>query len=362
MAIVTRRYALSGPSLDALQTFVSLTGASVDTSYCASAVDVNVDDSIDNIEETLDELMAQLGWVYSPGFTPRILSTVIVEADGAFRHLSTKLGFYGVTAITKPTVTGVRDGNTALASLLTELQNLGLIIDNTTNGVPQDGPDNWYVPESEDDFDALGLDTPDYLWLCQEVSGDLAAAIGGPEPLVASIIPPPLYEQVVTGWTRKFVGLDEQFGQFFRDAGISIGAGQSFALVCFLSMQASASQKRMFTTSLAHQFGIYMGSDGKLGDYDDNTDNPTQGTDVSDLAVVRQVVYSRNSTGSTAEWVSNVDGSKFATYEGAACVDPGLGAVSGVSSSGIARVCWFALYLGANAEQDWPTYLATLRG
>jgi hypothetical protein len=50
----------------------------------------------------------------------------------ALRHLGTTLGFYGATAATKPTVTGSRGGNAALASLLTSLATLGLLTDSTT--------------------------------------------------------------------------------------------------------------------------------------------------------------------------------------------------------------------------------------
>jgi len=42
------------------------------------------------------------------------------------------LGFFGAAAVSKPTVTGSRGGNAALASLLTALANLGLITDSTT--------------------------------------------------------------------------------------------------------------------------------------------------------------------------------------------------------------------------------------
>jgi hypothetical protein len=50
----------------------------------------------------------------------------------ALRHLGSTLGFYGATAAAKPTVTGSRGGNAALASLLTALSTLGLITDSTT--------------------------------------------------------------------------------------------------------------------------------------------------------------------------------------------------------------------------------------
>ena len=43
-----------------------------------------------------------------------------------------RLGFYGTTAIAKPAVTGSRAGNAALADLLTELANLGLITDSSS--------------------------------------------------------------------------------------------------------------------------------------------------------------------------------------------------------------------------------------
>ncbi len=43
-----------------------------------------------------------------------------------------KLGFYGASAQPRPTVTGSRSGNVAVASLLSALSSLGLITDNTT--------------------------------------------------------------------------------------------------------------------------------------------------------------------------------------------------------------------------------------
>lgn len=55
-----------------------------------------------------------------------------VGTDGALRHVSTKVGFFAATAITKPTVTGSRTTGAALASLLTALANLGLITDSSS--------------------------------------------------------------------------------------------------------------------------------------------------------------------------------------------------------------------------------------
>jgi hypothetical protein len=51
-----------------------------------------------------------------------------LEADGT----AARLGFYGSAAVAKPTVAGSRGGNAALASLLTALSSVGLVVDSST--------------------------------------------------------------------------------------------------------------------------------------------------------------------------------------------------------------------------------------
>lgn len=55
-----------------------------------------------------------------------------VGGSALFGAAGSKLGFYGSAGITKPTVTGSRGGNATLASLLTLLASMGLIVDGTT--------------------------------------------------------------------------------------------------------------------------------------------------------------------------------------------------------------------------------------
>lgn len=45
---------------------------------------------------------------------------------------SQQIGFFGTNKIAKPTVTGSRGANAALASLLTSLSNLGLVTDSSS--------------------------------------------------------------------------------------------------------------------------------------------------------------------------------------------------------------------------------------
>lgn len=57
---------------------------------------------------------------------------ITFNTDGSLQHNSTKIGFYGATPGTKPTITGSRTDGTALASLLTALATLGLLVDSST--------------------------------------------------------------------------------------------------------------------------------------------------------------------------------------------------------------------------------------
>jgi len=59
-----------------------------------------------------------------------------LTATGAAELSSTlkvvgNIGFYNTAPQAKPTITGSRDGNAAVASLLTELETLGLLTDGT---------------------------------------------------------------------------------------------------------------------------------------------------------------------------------------------------------------------------------------
>lgn len=61
---------------------------------------------------------------------------VVAEASSSVtaRDLTVEgdVGFYGAAPAARPTVTGSRGGNAALASLLTALEDLGLIVDSST--------------------------------------------------------------------------------------------------------------------------------------------------------------------------------------------------------------------------------------
>ncbi len=77
------------------------------------------------------------------GAEPEDVDQMVAEIIATQQHLNDliagvialagpNLGFYGATPVTQPTVTGSRGANAALASLLTELATLGLIVDSSS--------------------------------------------------------------------------------------------------------------------------------------------------------------------------------------------------------------------------------------
>lgn len=55
-----------------------------------------------------------------------------LNANGDFKHSGSFLGFYGAAPTGRPSITGSRGGNAALADLLSDLDTMGLIDDNTS--------------------------------------------------------------------------------------------------------------------------------------------------------------------------------------------------------------------------------------
>lgn len=63
-----------------------------------------------------------------------IRATGTTEIRLGLAHQGSTLGFFNTTPTTKPTITGSRGGNAALADLLTKLAGLGLLTDSTSEG------------------------------------------------------------------------------------------------------------------------------------------------------------------------------------------------------------------------------------
>lgn len=228
--------------------------------------------------------------------------------------------------------------------------------------VTRDGPDNWYVPKSAGDFTQLGLAIPDYLWLCQEASGDLAPTIGA--ITLTATATGHLYQQTVTGWTQKFVGTDGSTGtQSWRttDAALDLSIGESYAMVGLAAFTVGATSKTLFAMSGGTEALNMTATTGYLRPIANSA--AVDGTVAhTGITAVRQFCLYRRGDTSAQGAVSNLDAS-VNTYVGSARA----GTIRALGSSTAAapyaaRYGWFAIYCGTNAEHDWAAYLTTLRG
>lgn len=82
---------------------------------------------------------------------------------------------------------------------------------------------DWYIPSSNDQWAALGLDSPDHGWLCNEASGNLVDYNAG---LTLTATTTPTYAQTTAYFTRPGVGLDDNTADRFI-AGSGTGPGQT---------------------------------------------------------------------------------------------------------------------------------------
>lgn len=235
--------------------------------------------------------------------------------------------------------------------------------DQVTAVVGRDGPGNWYVPEAAAQFTALGLAPPDFLWLCQEASGDLASTIGS-LALVKNGAVDPLYQQSITDWSRKFVGTDgSTSGQSFRtsDAALDLASGQSAAMVALGSFTVAGAARAFMAISGANDLLNMAATTGNLRTI--HNGNATDGTVAQGgITTVHQFCWYRNGTTNESGAVSDTDAVVGTHSEAARTGTVKALGTPAASSPLAARYGWFAIWLGANAERDWVAYLTTLRG
>ncbi len=228
--------------------------------------------------------------------------------------------------------------------------------------VPTDGPSSWYTPETSAHFAALGLNTPDHLWLCQEASGNLAAAIGG-VTLTANATGH-LYEQTVSGWTRLFVGTDgSTSGQSWRttSASLDMASGGSYAALALLSFTTTGSPN-LYTLGASTEL---VGAGGAGGNNIRVTHNSVTADIVFDhdnLAVIHQVGWYRRADINLSGGESDLGGVGTTHAELAK-----TGAIKSIGPAGAftpasARYGWYAVWVGTNAEFSMAQYLARLSG
>lgn len=228
------------------------------------------------------------------------------------------------------------------------------------NSVNRDGPSNWYVPQTSADFIALGLAVPDYLYLMQEASGNLASTIGSLS-FVASATGH-LYQQTVPGWTRKFIGTDGVTSdQAWRttNAALDVALGESYATIVYCSHTAAA--KTIITTQGANNRLVGTTTTGLVRTLHNNV-STSGAIDHSGITTVRQLCWFRNGTSNISGAETDLESIVATHDETALSGQVKTVGVTGNTAAIAARYTWMAIFKGTNAEQNWNNYLAVLRG
>lgn len=235
---------------------------------------------------------------------------------------------------------------------------------NPLEDATRDGPRNYRVPVSSAEFSIINTSVPDYLWLCNEASGDLETTIGS-LTLTSNGAGTHLYQQAITGWTRQAVGstADGDVCAWRSLSGSQPDPGsESVAWIGYFQLPSLPGGNRIFLT-VSHGGGAgttmsaQLRTTGvlRLNCGSNNTDG--QYNYVDGLVHPIAIVYNR-----TAETATIYTDQEKITgvYTSAVVQDTcGLGQVVGGTTC-VYRCLWLAAYAGSNAERTWRDVLSIL--
>lgn len=198
-------------------------------------------------------------------------------------------------------------------------------------GIPvsKDGPDSVYVPTTEAEWEALGIPAPTLCYGCQDASGALQPSIGSTELVPGAT--GHLYEQSVTGWSRKFVGtVDGASGQRWSTTAalMDLSLGDSFLALVYTSY-ATPSSARLFL--LAQGFDNSARAANSVGRPGTTHASVTAvgATDHGDIGTVRPYLWVRNAVDNASGLFTSLESVSGTHDESAVSGQPtGIGTTS----------------------------------
>jgi len=176
----------------------------------------------------------------------------------------------------------------------------------------KDATSNIYVPVSTTEWSNLSVHgVPSFQWGCQDASGSLVADFGGLNlPIGGS---GQLYQQTVTGWTRKGVGTPDNGTTDWVSSNASLpDAGTtSVAVQAYYVPPASnpAGNRRIFAYGTTTTFGARVSTAGKLI-FDVGTNNTTGTvTWTGTPSMVLRILFDRTNSRAIL-YATSLDGTK----------------------------------------------------
>jgi hypothetical protein len=210
--------------------------------------------------------------------------------------------------------------------------------------VPTDGPDSVYRPQTDADWTALSLPVPNYYYLCQDASGNLAEVNGG---TVLTANGTAAYQQSVAGWTTKSVQISETSNERFGHAS---GAGinpstTSIAMLVYVALTTPAAT-RYIVNAAGTAYSVRVLSNDLL-QLATNSAVVNGTVPAADLGVI-PLLYVVDRTGGTSKLYTK---DEVLTGIYVAPASDGTKAIGGVSAtSAPGDYVLAAMWAGANAE------------
>jgi hypothetical protein len=226
----------------------------------------------------------------------------------------------------------------------------------------KDGPSGGvYVPSSPLDFIRLGLPVPDWLWLLQDAAGNVVPVYNTTTLVVGGS--GTVYQQTLSGWTRKFLGFPQGVGNQFGVAAtaMDLAAGESFAMVSLSAVQKPSATAWLFIPPAG---GIFLSTAGvpsfrSSGGVD--TAFSQVHADTVAPSTVRPYIWYRNALINESGALTDLE-RVIGTHSEAATTVGSTKCIGGAGATPAApqRCGWLAMYKGVNAERDWKAYLQGL--
>lgn len=232
--------------------------------------------------------------------------------------------------------------------------------------VPRDGPNSWYRPTSSAHFTALGLNTPDVLQLCQDVSGAMVPTIDSPGAgNWTTNATGHLYQQTVTGWTSKFLGLDGAGAVQQRwstaSAALDLALGESYAMLAYASFtMPTVDTSRLLIMQGTNNAVIPLSTTGRAR-VRLNSVSGTGTIDHSGLATVHMFGVFRRADTDVSGLETDLESISVTHDESAwSAQQKGIGSTNTTPVE--SRFNWVAIWKGTNAQFSMASYITTLKG
>lgn len=303
--------------------------------------------TINNASVTI-ALDANLTWVSTSGGTgwslghsgQNVTATKASFAVGSIQQIVVTVTAAQSSTVSASTSVTCTADNAANATD-TETTQLNFIARDATSGI--------YVPASATEwtnfrsYNSLSAANPNSLWLCQESSGNIADSIGS---LTLNASSTPLYQQTVTGWSRKAVGMDSANDCFRQLAGTGPDistTSQTWLTIFFIPSAPAGARDIIGSGNCTCQ--IDSSGRGAIKVISTSTFGTTNITNT-----VTPFAFKYDRTGGTAKVFNSSDKVTGTYNSGTTDGQKGIGQCVGAGSSSFGNHLYACMWSGANAE------------